>query len=356
MGEDKEIDLTGETLDGKWQVVAPIERGKDATGGVYSKCFKALRDGEEYFIKVYDLYAFLKKHPEEQTIDVLNLITEQFKYELDLSQYCRDHRANKVVTVIDSGRYYIREGELNIPFYFLVFEMADGDVRSFLRENSELELVWKLNSLHQVAVGLRQLHKLEIYHQDLKPSNILLFENDSKIGDLGRALREGSNCPFLNEKIFGDHNYLAPEISYDHEFKSKKERALLTDLYLMGSLMVYYIFNVSFNGLLYKELPDTLHFRHNNHTYAQVRESLCETASNCMMKLAGIDIPVADTLKTDIINLISALCNPDINRRHHPNAPTSPDVSILLKYGMERVVSSLDLYHRKARNDFKKGR
>jgi serine/threonine protein kinase len=43
---------------------------------------------------------------------------------------------------------------------------------------------------HHVATGLQQLHFSEIAHQDVKPANILVTENQTaKIGDMGRAHR-----------------------------------------------------------------------------------------------------------------------------------------------------------------------
>ena len=65
-----------------------------------------------------------------------------------------------------------------------------------------------------MAVGLKQLHGIKISHQDLKPSNVLLYNEGfvSKIGDLGRSLCADIDAPHDNGINFpGDFTYAPPE-------------------------------------------------------------------------------------------------------------------------------------------------
>ena len=56
-----------------------------------------------------------------------------------------------------------------------------------LDDEATLDLVFMMGTLHHVSLGLSQLHRAEIAHQDLNPSNVLVFESgkSSKICDLG---------------------------------------------------------------------------------------------------------------------------------------------------------------------------
>src|SRR5205823_2049082 len=63
-------------------------------------------------------------------------------------------------------------------------------------------------SLHHIATGLYQLHSAEVAHQDLKPSNILVFEGStSKIADLGCASVKGVASPRDSAAFAGDRTY-----------------------------------------------------------------------------------------------------------------------------------------------------
>lgn len=50
--------------------------------------------------------------------------------------------------------------------------------------------------MHQITAALRQLHGSGIAHQDIKPSNILFFQDDhTKLADLGRASDRHGGSP-----------------------------------------------------------------------------------------------------------------------------------------------------------------
>lgn len=52
---------------------------------------------------------------------------------------------------------------------YLIFELADGDVRSHLDAMPAFDAAFLLRTLHHVATGLQQLHRAQIAHQDLNP-------------------------------------------------------------------------------------------------------------------------------------------------------------------------------------------
>ncbi|KAJ3124518.1 hypothetical protein HK100_011205 [Physocladia obscura] len=100
--------------------------------------------------------------------------------------------------------------------YFVMEFCAKGtlleymDSKNGLKDGGGIEefAVWGI--LGQVAMGLNQIHKLDIIHLDLKPGNILISEQGKlKIGDFGCAAFLPVAQEFERE---GDRTYIAPEI------------------------------------------------------------------------------------------------------------------------------------------------
>src|SRR4029078_6903029 len=101
--------------------------------------------------------------------------------------------------------------------HYLIVELADGDIRSHLDTQAVLDAVFVMKMLHHVAIGLKQLHTANIAHQDLKPSNVLVFRKqmEGKICDLGRAWDKNGAGPYDHDPIAGDWHYAPPEFLYD---------------------------------------------------------------------------------------------------------------------------------------------
>ena len=72
---------------------------------------------------------------------------------------------------------------------------------------------WRFFVLHQTALALLQLHQQSIAHQDVKPSNVLLFGADKlKLGDLGRSSLRGKPAPHDAMHVAGAWNYEPPRL------------------------------------------------------------------------------------------------------------------------------------------------
>lgn len=336
--------LTGKVLDDGWVIRARLEYDGTHTGGSYSVCYNVEKDGCQYFLKAFNLEAYVKGsgEPNERFAEMTRMV-RQYEYEKSLSEFCKENGVSKVECIIANGVTTIDGDQTVIPY--LIFERADGDVRKFISSLTTVNNAWRFKSLHDVAVGLDQLHRIGVYHQDVKPSNVLTYGEDSKLGDLGRAVRNLSDCPFLSERYWGDKTYMAPEVAYTSSIGKEERRMLLTDLYLLGSLITYYFVDVPFNGLLYQHINPERHFNNSSLTYNEVLEDLKEAYVRAIELIQASLTIDDDNVKTQLIGLIKGLCNPDIERRHHPSAGAEHIIGS--KYGLERVISTLDFFHRK---------
>ena len=203
--------LVGKELSNGWRVVEILNRPEGATGGHFSTSYvvESPTHGRA-FLKAIDYQTALKS-PEPAR--ALQAMTAAFNYERDLLEVCRDKRLSRVVTVLDSGTIPPQDAQPSSVVEYLIFELADGDIRSFVEFGKAFETAWALRTIHQTAAALQQLHSVGIAHQNLKPSNVLLFDNSqSKVADLGRASLRVQASPHDEQRIAGDTTYAPPEL------------------------------------------------------------------------------------------------------------------------------------------------
>ena len=105
-----------------------------------------------------------------------------------------------------------------------------------------------------MAVGVQQLHNIGIAHQDLKPSNVLVFNSESKIGDLGRASDKDHPFKYDSYVMPGDRNYAPVEQWYSYRFSSGFEEKFAADLYLLGSLFMFFFTGLSMSQCMFDQL------------------------------------------------------------------------------------------------------
>ena len=203
--------LVGYTFQTGWKVIRIHTSSGSQTGGVYSMCFDVEKDNRVCFMKALDFKQYMTRNVNDNgdPMSCLKMMIDQFQYERNLSEICKGGKVRKVVYVLDSGQEYVETFNMMVPY--LVFEMADDDIHHMLDVSERLEFSWKMKSLHDVAVGMYNLHKVGITHQDIKPSNILQFKDETKIGDLGCSSCEALVSPFEDRLFTGDHNYSPPE-------------------------------------------------------------------------------------------------------------------------------------------------
>jgi len=333
--------LTGLKLEGGWEVIGLIERPTTATGGNFSVSYKVRgQDGREGFLKALD---FSKVFQEPDPARVLEVMTKAYNFERDLLNKCKNNRLSKIITPIADGSVEIpgEVGEIKTVMY-LIFELADGDIRKFYKLSNNIDLAWCLRSLHNAAVGLMQLHSRSIAHQDLKPSNILFFkkETEFKLSDLGRASDQEHPCVNDECQIPGDVGYAPIELFYGYKSTDEFYRRFGIDLYHLGSFIFFYFGDVSATQAIKTKLNLSGTSLTNNFSndLPYIRKAFIEALKELEPNVKA----KAGELAQEIITMAMELCEPDPEKRGHPRDRTGN------QHNLERYVSKLDLLSKKA--------
>lgn len=339
--------LEGVILDTGWKVNRRIPKGDNSTGSFFSVCYLVEKDGEVCFLKAFDFAKFFSIAQGKRVVDVISDMSTAFKYERDLSQLCQNNRVTKVAFVKESGEQYIPNYTISFVPY-LIFDLAEGDVRNKLSLASKIDAAWKLKSLHSIAVGLKQLHAIGVSHQDLKPSNILIFNDNSKIGDLGRSVSATLDSPFKSMPFSGDYNYAPPEILYGDIEPNLFKRTYLSDCYLLGSMIMFYFTGVGTSAAIKSSLPYNISWEQWQGSYDDVKHYLLQAFEQSIEWLHAILLTsMSPQLASDTTDVVKGLCYPIPERRGHPKNLGSKSVN----YSLERYVSKLNLLHSRARLD-----
>ena len=333
--------LTGKTLDGGWIVGEIIDRPPSSTGGHFSASYFVRSDGgRKAFLKAMDYTSALKSQDPART---LQKITSAYNFERDVLEKCRSRNLSRIVRVLDAGTLPSKSsGDPSDVVQYLIFELADGDIRSFINISKEFDLTWILRLMHQLTAALRQLHTVGIAHQDVKPSNILTFHRDiAKLADLGRASDQYNDSPFDELDCAGDLTYAPPELLYGEISRNWETRRLACDMYLLGSITMFFFTGVSMTHLILSRLNDGQHPGNWTNSY---REVLPYVQHIFLEIIREIKANIPEEYADDISSVVKQLCNPAPECRGHPtNISTGVG-----RYSLERYVSLFDRLAKKA--------
>ncbi|MCD4792593.1 MAG: protein kinase [Bacteroidales bacterium] len=351
--------LLGLTLKNNWKVVKKIEPSENSTGGFFSVAYVVNNGKEDAFLKALNFQAFFQMFRGRPIVEIINEQTNAYQFERDLLLRCKNNRLSKVSMVLDEGEEILDNYTIpNVPY--LIFEMADGDVRSHMNFSKDIEISWKLHSLHNVAVGLKQLHGIKISHQDLKPSNVLLYDKGvvSKIGDLGRSLCADIEAPHENGGEFpGDLNYAPPEFLYRHIDPDWNFRVRATDMYLFGSLLVFYFSGANMTALIGKNLDPQFSWRKWRGSFSEVKDYLIDAFYKALKEFKTVISN--EELKDELAQIVGYCCFPSPEKRGHPKAiaiATDRDGNRkenANQFDFQRTISKLDILSKKVSLIFK---
>lgn len=345
--------LTGRTLSTGWKVIEKLSEDKSVpskyhTGGFFSVCYRAerVRNGEteEGFLKVYDLASAMLLN-QNDLMKSLSHITNSHQFECSMLEICKSSNMDRIVRIIDRGDDQIATSQgFPMPISYIVFEKADGDVRKAMRRTAAVEHAWIFEILHNVAVGIGQLHQKKITHQDIKPSNVLTFEKSNegaKLGDLGRAVAHGhAGAGHEVDPIAGDKGYAPPEQAYGHRAVEWVDRRESCDLYHLGCLMCFLFAGVTPNQFYKKDMDKSvLPIIWNGAAYGNYDEALPHLSASFAELLNDIGGAFPSWCKDDCIELVRRMCNPDYRLRGDPKTRAMHGKLL----GIDRFVTKFDL-------------
>jgi serine/threonine protein kinase len=325
-------------LNGGWTVVEKFSPAAHPTGSNFSIGYIVQsKDGSKAFLKALN---FARAFRSDNPARILEGMTKAFNYERTLLEKCKENRLSRVIEVKEHGKYEEEGNQISVEY--LILELADGDVRKHLDSFRTFDAAWTLRTLHQVAVGLDQLHRHGMAHQDLKPSNVLIFEQRyAKIGDMGRAVYRGVSSPHDEELFAGDPDYAAPEFLYGVVSPEWECRRLGCDLYLLGSMILFLFGGLSMNHALWNELHFSHYPRNWTGNFSDVLPFLQGAFSKVLQNFA---MELDERFRDDLIEIVGQLCEPDPQRRGDPGYK----IGSRNAYSLERYVSRLDYLARKA--------
>ncbi len=185
-------DLTGELIDGRYQLLRQMAAGGMAT------IYEAIDTRLDRKVAVKIMHPHLAQD-------------EQF-----VERFIREAKASaalshpNIVSVQDQGW-----NQNGTPAVFLVMEMVEGHtLREYLNEQGSLSVADGIKFLLPVLSALAAAHKLGIVHRDIKPENILISkEGRIKIADFGLAKGPllGTTMTAESSIVLGSVSYLSPE-------------------------------------------------------------------------------------------------------------------------------------------------
>jgi serine/threonine protein kinase len=342
--------LEGLTLDGGWNVIEKVTRNPKATGGHFSVGYRVQHpSGHNAFLKALDFSAAFEK---ENFVVHLEAMSHAYNFEVGVLKLCGERRMSRVIKAIAYG-----EARVNgIPspgdrVCYIIFERADGDIRPEEGFFQAFDFAYGMRVLHNAAVGLMQLHQSGIAHQDVKPSNILLFAEDgAKLADLGCASVKGVLSPRDELRIAGDHGYAPMDQRYKVTSGRSMEDRFINDLYLLGNLIFYLFLGVSATQAIKTklaglEIPLGDNFDNDlpyiNHAMTL---SLDDLRNSIQAMMGTLSSRFSNEVAEELLKIASELCEPDpakrgdsiVSRRGIP------------RYSLVRYISRFDLLAGKA--------
>ena len=337
--------LKGKLLKGKWEVLDFVEKPKSGTGGNFSVAYTAINkiNNKEVFLKALD---FSRAMIAKDRLKAHKQLVDEYYFERNILLKCRSNKLSKISVPIDHGSLDIHGfGEFSVVYY-LIFELAKGDIRKHLDLSDKFDLCWNLKILHHVAIGIKQLHWCGITHQDIKPSNILVMkENSAKISDLGRASDKESRFIFDDIPFAGDPSYAPIDSLYSNDMEVF-EYKFMCDLYLLGNLIFFLFAKININQAIRANLnSDQLSLIGNtgfNEILPYLQEAFSKVLSNFKEDIKNF---CSEKIADEIVLLAKQLCEPNPKKRGDIKWQTT----VVPNHDLQRVISKLDNLVERAR-------
>ena len=328
--------LSGLTLPSGWIVEELMEQPQDSTGGTFSVPY--IVNSEERgaaFLKAMDYQSSSGGDSMETR---LQITTQQFNHEFNLLQECNE--MTRVVQLVDHGKMHTSPNDDHSKVFYLIFELADCDIRTHVRNPNHSDIAHLLGLMHNVASAIQQLHNQQIAHLDIKPSNVLVFgQQGAKLADMGRSINKNTPGPFDTCRCVGDFKYAPPEALYNDTRPEWKTHRLGGDFYLLGNLMFFLFFGHSVTQVMLHRLKTLDSDLHPDNQSASYEEALPLVSSTFIQLIQELRENSQFDHASEIINIVRQLCDPD------PTLRGLPMNSDTCRYSLQNLMLKLNLLH-----------
>ena len=163
--------LTGQTLPSGWKLVQQLSKSPGGSGSNFCVGYIAERNGNKAFVKAID---FVKALNAADPIAELAKLTSLATFEREAMELCEAQNLSRLIRLFSFE--YVNLDSTKNPLnqvYCLIMEIGAGDLRKQLSHVGVFSCSAVFAILADVALGMSQLHRHGVAHQDIKPSNVI---------------------------------------------------------------------------------------------------------------------------------------------------------------------------------------
>jgi len=201
------MNLTGKTVDSKYKLLRLV------MDGTVSSIFEASYNNE-----IYSCILLKNKVTSNRIEDIV-----RFKSEVERFQAIE---SNYIIPIIEFGDYL---GQI----YIITEYFESTTLKNISADQAFLTIDQRVDIIRQVALALKDVHKEDLLHKDLRPASILIKEGEVRITDFCLYYLKVFYELLKEENILDAVGYISPEqsgvikVPVDHR----------SDLYSLGVIM-----------------------------------------------------------------------------------------------------------------------
>ncbi|QVQ24727.1 protein kinase family protein [Achromobacter deleyi] len=338
--------LVGVTIAGRWKLEEKFHEGKQESGGNFGVGYSALdlQDQIRRFVKVVDFRSRLRNTSQ------LRQLLSAAEFEVTMQKACI--RMSKVVRMVGYGDLAFRTPGSQDPYnyLYLVLERGDGDIKSHVDFRPDRSAYWKLWVLREVALGIEQMERAHLAHNDIKPSNVIRFPSSGtthniKLGDVGRAVTKSGKGPFDSLHWAGDPRHMPLEVLYGWQESEWQNRRTSADAYMLGNLACFLFSGSSITERVTNSLPPEYRYDGFSGAYRDLRDIVRHARNNVLEGQVVATFPTE--VREELGEIVRWLTEPDPCMRGEPRARRAGTVGIdRIRARLERLAQRTLLHER----------